>query len=203
MERNSSCWLVCFFGVLLAAPERIIAQQTSTGQADKQGTEVARILEDGRDRILLDRVAELERRLEALEHPKSAAAVPDAIIHVPAAASAPAVQHAAFDAAPEAAPPAWSVGPIDFSGLVDGYYSFNANHPASQTNQLYNFDVKANQFSLNMAKLSMSHSPDPVGFQVDLGFGRAFDIIHAGEPADAPSFLRIIEQAKQLELLPF
>jgi len=59
--------------------------------------------------------------------------------------------------------------PIDFSGLVDGYYSFNANHPASQLNQLYNFDVKANQFSLNMAKLSMSHTADPVGFQVDLG----------------------------------
>src|SRR2546426_6117335 len=93
------------------------------------------------------------------------------------------------------APPTWSVGPIDFSGLVDGYYSFNANHPASQFNQLYNFDVKANQFSLNMAKLSMSHTADPVGFQVDLGFGRTFDIIHAGEASTAPSFLRNVEQA--------
>src|SRR5258707_4863916 len=46
-----------------------------------------------------------------------------------------------------------------------------------------------------MAKLSMSHTADPVGFQVDLGFGRAFDIIHAGEPSTAPSFLRNIEQA--------
>src|SRR6266403_3497189 len=70
------------------------------------------------------------------------------------------------------APPTWSVGPIDFSGLVDGYYSFNSNHPASRLNQLYNFDDKTNQFSLNMAKVSLSHSPDPVGFQVDLGFGR-------------------------------
>src|SRR6266852_652621 len=72
------------------------------------------------------------------------------------------------------APPTWSVGPIDFSGLVDGYYSFNSNHPASQVNQLYNFNDKTNQFSLNMAKLSLAHTPDPVVFQIDLGFCRAF-----------------------------
>jgi hypothetical protein len=45
-----------------------------------------------------------------------------------------------------------------------------------------------------MAKLSMSHDADPIGFRVDLGFGRAFDIIHASEPSGA-SFLRNIEQA--------
>jgi len=98
------------------------------------------------------------------------------------------------DATP-AAPPAsaWSVGPIDFSGLVDGYYSANFNHPASQTNQLYNFNVKANQFSLNMAKLTMAHTADPIGFQIDLGFGRAFDMIHATEKA--PNVFQYIEQA--------
>ncbi|MEP6539132.1 MAG: porin [Bryobacteraceae bacterium] len=96
------------------------------------------------------------------------------------------------DATPPA-PPTWSVGPIDFSGLVDGYYALNFNHPATQYNNLYNFNVKANQFSLNMAKLSMSHTADPVGFQVDFGFGRAFDIIHGGE--QAPSIFRNIEQA--------
>ncbi len=99
----------------------------------------------------------------------------------PPAAGAPA----AAPAAP--APPVWSVGPIDFSGLVDGYYNFNFNHPASQFNQLYNFDVQANQFSLNMAKLSMSHTADPVGFQVDFGFGKAFDNIHIGRSL-SPAF---------------
>jgi hypothetical protein len=113
--------------------------------------------------------------------------------------AAPAGQTPAPAPAPAAAPaaPTWSVGPIDFSGLIDGYYSFGFNHPAVG-NQLYNFDVKANQFSLNMAKLSMSHAPDPVGFQVDFGFGRAFDIIHATESQaspDAPAILRNIEQA--------
>jgi len=108
--------------------------------------------------------------------------------------------------APAAAPPPWSIGAIDFSGLVDGYYSFNGNHPpptpsanvgglTGAGNQLYNFNVNANQFSLNMAKLSMTHSADPIGFQVDLGFGKAFDIVHQFEPGNAPSFLRNIEQA--------
>ncbi|HZL26486.1 MAG TPA: porin [Acidobacteriaceae bacterium] len=91
---------------------------------------------------------------------------------------------AATPAAPAPAPPTWSVGPIDFSGLVDGYYSFNANHPATSSggNQLHNFDYDANAFSLNMAKLTMSHDPDPVGFRVDLGFGKAFNQILASEP---------------------
>jgi hypothetical protein len=108
--------------------------------------------------------------------------------------------------APAAAPPPWSVGPIDFSGLVDGYYTYNGNHPpptpagnfssiASAGNQLYNFNVNANQFSLNMAKISLAHGADPVGFQVDLGFGKAFDIIHAFEPGTAPAFMRNVEQA--------
>src|SRR6266700_3790214 len=92
-------------------------------------------------------------------------------------------------------PPVWSVGPIDFSGLIDVYADKNFNNPASMTNGLRNFDVKANQFSLNMAKLSLEHAADPVGFRVDFWFGRAFDIIHAGEPKDAPSIMRNVQQA--------
>lgn len=84
--------------------------------------------------------------------------------------------------APPPAPPAWSVGPIDFSGTLDGYYSLNFNHPDSGANNLRNFDVRANSFSLNMAELTLKHDPDPVGFRIDIGFGRAFDIMHAAEP---------------------
>jgi hypothetical protein len=94
------------------------------------------------------------------------------------------------------APPAWSAGPIDFSGLVDGYYSLNTNHPASRTNVIRNFDVRANSFSLNMAKLTMEHTADPVGFRMDVGFGRAMDIFHATEPLkDGASIMRHILQA--------
>ena len=72
-------------------------------------------------------------------------------------------------ATPQPAPPAsapaaadspgeWSVGSITFSGMIDGYYSLNFNHPESGTNNLRNFDVKANQFSLNMAKVTLEHT---------------------------------------------
>lgn len=94
---------------------------------------------------------------------------------------APAVTEAAGTAA---ATSIWSVGPIDFSGLVDGYYNYNANHPiaSSYGNQLHDFDFDANAFSVNMAKLTMSHDADPVGFRVDIGFGKAFTYILASEP---------------------
>ena len=180
------------------------APQEGAPQAPSAEIRVARTTEDIRKRILLDRIDQLEKRLSELEaRGNSSTAAPAASTQsqAPAAtptaatpAAAPPAQSPAPAAAPEATP-TWSIGPIDFSGLVDGYYGFNANHPASSMNQLYNFDVKANQFSLNMAKLSMSHTADPVGFQVDLGFGRAFDIIHASEPNDAPSILRNVEQA--------
>ncbi len=107
----------------------------------------------------------------AQDAPPPPPTTPPAGAATPAAAAAPA-------------PSVWSVGGIDFSGLVDGYYSFNANHPAisSNGNQLHNFDYDANTFSLNMAKLTASHDPDPVGFHLDLGFGKAFNQILLGEP---------------------
>src|SRR5437773_471064 len=97
-------------------------------------------------------------------------------------------------ATPAPAPPVWSVGSIDFSGLIDFYYDKNFNNPASMNNGLRNFDVKSNQLSLNMAKLSAEHAADPVGFRLDLGFGRAFEIVHATDPATG-DVMRHIQQA--------
>ncbi|MEO8371668.1 MAG: porin [Candidatus Solibacter sp.] len=110
----------------------------------------------------------------------------------PAASPAPpATQTPAATAAP--ADPPYVLGPVTFSGLVDLYYNVNFNHPASGFNQLRNFDQKANQFSLNLVKLTAEHTPDPLGFRIDLGFGRSFDTIHATE--QAPSIFRYLEQA--------
>jgi len=178
--------------------------QENTTQSANSEARVAQNTEDTRERILLDRIDQLEKRVAELETRGNPSAVgpassapgqPPSPTSTPTtfAAAAPAQSPAA--AAPPEAAPTWSIGPIDFSGLVDGYVDFNANHPASMTNQLYNFDVKANQFSLNMAKLSMSHTADPIGFEVDFGFGRAFQIVHANEPSNAPSILQNVEQA--------
>ena len=92
------------------------------------------------------------------------------------------------------APPPFSIGSFEVSGLIDGYYSFNSNHPASLGNTLRNFEMKANQFSLNMTKLSITHAADPVGFTLDLGWGRAWQVFHATDPAGT-SIIQYIPQA--------
>jgi hypothetical protein len=94
---------------------------------------------------------------------------------------------------PDPAAPKLLPGNIQLSGLLDGYYSFNNNHPASRFNTLRNFEVKANQFSLNMMKLSLTRAAEPVGFTLDLGFGRAWQIFHATDPAG--SIVQYIPQA--------
>ena len=73
---------------------------------------------------------------------------------------------------------------MDLSGYVDGYYSFNFNRPNTsmgnfdQVNQLYNFNDKTDQFELSAAKLTLNHSPDPVGAHVDFIYGRTNDLIN-------------------------
>jgi len=58
-------------------------------------------------------------------------------------------------------------------------YGYNWNQPRPMFNTGYNFNDLANQFSLNLLKLGMSHSPDPVGFEFDLGFGETMNLINA------------------------
>jgi hypothetical protein len=117
----------------------------------------------------------------------------------PAAAPAPAADQApAAPAAPAA--PTWSVGPMDISGFIDGYYSANFNRPTvsanGQINDLYNFDDKTDQFNLSAAKLTLNHDPDPVGAHVDFIYGRTNDLINAA-PTNSSSAdqLNYIEQA--------
>lgn len=113
-----------------------------------------------------------------------------------APAAAPEPQTPAPAPAPAAAAaPTWSVGPIDFAGSVDVFYGYNFNHPTSDLSQLYNFDDKVNQFSLNMAKLTLSHTADPVGFQIDVGLGRSFDIFNRQASEKAGDGFRYVEQA--------
>ena len=98
---------------------------------------------------------------------------------------APAAPAATTDVpAPATAAPVWSVGSIDFSGLIDGYYSYNANRPSyaanDQVNDLYNFNDKTDQFSLSAAKFSLNHDPDPVGAHIDFLYGRTNTLVNAG-----------------------
>ena len=86
---------------------------------------------------------------------------------------------------------------MDLSGLIDGYYSYNANRPSDaangQINDLYNFNDKTDQFSLAEARLTLNHDPDPVGARVDLLFGRAETIVNG--PTSAGNESQFLEQA--------
>jgi hypothetical protein len=82
---------------------------------------------------------------------------------------------------------------FDVSFLLDGYYSIGFNHPSNDVNGLRNFDDKANQLELNMATMTLDYSPNPVGFHLDAGAGRAFDIMSATEKG--ATGMRFFEQA--------
>jgi hypothetical protein len=136
---------------------------------------------------VLAEIKALRERLAKLESQVNGAVPTPAAPAPPAPAEAPKAEEA-----PPA--PVFSAGPIEFSGLVDAYYSLNFNHPASGNNVIRNFDTNANQFSLNMAKITLAHTPDPIGFRVDLGLGPAFDIVNGLDPAGLGG-LRHVQQA--------
>lgn len=95
-----------------------------------------------------------------------------------------------------AAPPTLSVGALDFSGFIDGYYSYNANRPSNaangQVNDLYNFNDKTDQFNLSAADLTINHAPDPIGVHFDFIFGRTNALIHSSTDKSTDNY---IEQA--------
>jgi len=80
------------------------------------------------------------------------------------------------------------IGPVEFGGLVDGYYSNNANNPYTGKNILRNFDIGADRFDVNMAKISVEMAPSPIGFRFDAGDGRAFDVLHASSNSEPAAF---------------
>ncbi len=94
---------------------------------------------------------------------------------------------------PPASASAWKVGPVDVSGMADGYYSVGFNHPSNNVAVLRNFDDRVNQPELNMAKVTLDLAPKPVGFHLDVGFGRTFDIVSATEKDVSP--MKFFEQA--------
>jgi hypothetical protein len=110
----------------------------------------------------------------------------------PTPAPAPATEQTPAPAAAPAAP-VWSLGSIDFSGYIDGYYSYNANRPGQnangQVNDLYNFNDKTDQFNLSSAKITINHDADPVGVHIDLLFGRTNALIHSASEQSTANYL--------------
>lgn len=93
------------------------------------------------------------------------------------------------------APAPWAIGPVQFGGTIDGYYNYTPNHPASRNVLYRNFDVRANSFSLNMAEFSLQMPAEPLGFNLTLGAGRAWDLFNFADTAIGFDNMRYIPQA--------
>ena len=112
-----------------------------------------------------------------------------------AAAQEPAAAPAPAPAAPATPKSMWSQNGFDLSGNIDTYYSFNFNRPPSALNQLRNFDTQANRPALSMARFSVERQTGQVGFRVDVGAGRGYNVFHSTEPELGSSVWRHLPQA--------
>lgn len=96
---------------------------------------------------------------------------------------APAAPAPAAAAPADATPKPWRIAKFDITGFLDGFYSFNNNHPTEgangEMNDLYNFNQDANQPALSAAKLTLNHDPAPVGAHFDFVYGRTNKLINA------------------------
>jgi hypothetical protein len=114
----------------------------------------------------------------------------------PAAAtdsSKPADPAKPADATPPAPPPKYN-GWV-FSGLADGYVTYNDNHPSQGLNALQNFDLHSGEPRFSLVKFTVDKSDKPFGFHLDVGAGETMRLIHAGDvAAQEHQALRYVEQ---------
>ncbi len=90
---------------------------------------------------------------------------------------------------------------VTYNGFVDTYYSYNFASPVTYKNELRNFDVNDNSFTLSLAELEIQRAvsaASPVGFRMDLDYGTTNDIV---QPAST-STLSILQQAYVTAVLP-
>lgn len=153
-------------------------------------------LQDQMDRIQSE-MANLKKQLSVAAPAAAtpAAAQPGQADSAPAAAATPALAPAPAPADQPSAL-ATALGPMNVTGFVDGYYSYNFNHPQQAStvpgltgpflSSFRTFDGPANQFSLNMIELSISKAPDAaasrLGYTLTFGFGNAENIVNSTDP---------------------
>jgi hypothetical protein len=143
-----------------------------------------------REKILLDRIERLEKRIAALEG-RSAAAPDPAPAGAPQATGAAGLLHG-----------------TTINLTADGYYEYNFNHPAGQINLLRAYDVLSNSFSLNQAAVIIERAPNLAegrrfGARLDLQYGQATETLQ-GSPANElrPNVYRPVFQAYGTYIVP-
>lgn len=126
-----------------------------------------------RERALLQRVEDLEKRVAALEGRSTPQPQPE----------------------PTPAEQATKEGILGLPGTtlnlyLDGYYGWNFNRPAARVNQLRANDTLSNNFTLNQVGLILERAPDVAagrryGARVDLMFGQNTETLQ-GSPQNEP-----------------
>jgi len=83
---------------------------------------------------------------------------------------------------------------VEVSGLLDTYYTYNFNEPATGSfTPLRNFDVRHNQFALSLVELAFAKpvdEDDRIGFRFDLQYGSTAQIFN-GDPLDSNSLVNV------------
>ena len=137
------------------------------------------------------RLQDLEKQVELLQQEIASLKENE----TPGMRTAAYVQPAASASAPMAPAPDEKVtlggllGSTTFSGFVDTYYGFNANHPFDNTSGLRYFDGKTNAFGLNMAEMIVDKAPDAsstegrIGYHIAAGYGQAANIVNGSDIA--------------------
>jgi hypothetical protein len=190
-------WTFLTMLCLCATPTRLLAdgrKDNLPAVVPEKSSGVPPELTD-RERWLLSRIEELQKRVAELEEKVTPPAKPLEASNVAATAFAPSslpengfvasrgstVQVNPASGAPEAHPFAFLQG-TTLNLTVDGYYAYNFNRPAGRVNLLRAYDVSSNSFSINQATLILERPPDPsagrrFGARMDLQYGQATETL--------------------------
>lgn len=147
-----------------------------------------------RERRLLERLEQLERRVAELESRNNAASIMGnnvgAGTRVAVADASPIISSTRNEITTSS--PAQineeDLGVLDFfrdttfNVTLDGYYGYNFNRPVGGVNLLRAYDVQSNSFSLNQAALVIERVPDVekgrrFGLRMDLQYGQATETV--------------------------
>ncbi len=196
-----SVTLLTFFLAALCVPSAYPQAQADNGPA----------LTD-REKMLLDRIEQLQQRVSALESKFSNGGSPAPMPAQTAAAATPSNSSLAqpaqsSSATPEKSPLAFSDGTtLNFD--FDGYYGYNFNHPIGRVNLLRANDVTSNNFTLNQVGVIVERAPDlslhrRLGYRLDLMFGQNTETLQGGAQNEPrPQVYRNIFQAYGSYVLP-
>jgi hypothetical protein len=177
-----------------------------------------------REKMLLDRIEKLERRLSSLEaktagaaRPASADRAPTAVDSAAAGSSQQPASEGTNGTTSQSALPVGTKSPASPLAFSDGttlnfdldaYYGYNFNHPVGRVNLLRANDPLSDNFSLNQAVVMVERAPDPsaqrrFGYRLDLMFGQQTEILQGSTSIEPrPQVYRNIFQAYGSYVLP-